>query len=105
MARLNDDQAQAAKAKSSVRVTANTNAAIAAGARIWAVVLSAGSDASAVAIYNAATVTGTAVLNLTALAAGTSPVLNIPGGMIFDVGVSVGMTGTGAIATIIYTNG
>lgn len=105
MAGLNDAQLQAARAKTSVRITADANALIPAGSRIWAVTLTPAAAACQLAVYNAATVTGTQKWDLQAAANGSTFELVIPGGEIFDVGVSVDITGAGALGAIWYTNG
>ncbi len=64
-------------------------------ASLRGILLVAGVDAAAAAIYDALTVTGTAKLNIKA-PAGTSFYLPIPGdnGFAFRVGASVDVTGT-----------
>lgn len=84
------------------RIAADTNAALPAGTIIRGVSLMAGSDASSVKLYDAATVTGTDFFGMNALTSDNKYVPFPPLGKKVNTGVSVDITGTGAVAYIFY---
>lgn len=81
-----------------VRVAADNNDIdLKAYAKVYGLYLMAGSGANAQAdVYDAATVTGTAIVSIAAVQASSEAFL-FPGGVQFKTAISVDMTGAGAV--------
>lgn len=86
------------------RITAdNDDIDVKAFASLKGILLTAGSDAAAIALYDSLTVTGTDKFSIKA-ATGTSFFVPIPSdfGQNFKTGVSVDITGTSAVAYLYF---
>lgn len=81
-----------------IRVAADDNdLSLAAYTKVYgAFIVAAAADCSAL-IYDALTVTGTEKLGVAALAKTTSPMVSFPSGVPFKTGISVDITGAGAV--------
>ena len=72
------------------------------GARVMMIHLGAGTDASDLDVYNAATAAGGTLIRLVAAPDGNDLIDFRPQGMLFDVAISVAATGTGVTWEIFY---
>lgn len=86
-----------------VRVAAdNDNIDLAPGTRIRGAFLVGGTGDSIALVYNSLTVTGTEVFGLKALLGTTSPYLDFgASGVLFNVGISVDLTGAAAVLYLV----
>lgn len=80
-----------------LRITADSNAVKTGQYKVvGAFLVAAAADCSAL-VYDDVTVTGTEKLGIAALAKTTSPQLEFENGVLFKTGISVDMTGAGAV--------